>query len=75
MFITKAPFTRWIKKCFVYWSHICDTHSLGQDLGRFWKPASQLIKYAHICPITDFHIMVIPEAIFQAGAVKFGSVG
>ena len=26
-------------------------------------------------PITDFHIMVIPEAIFQAGAVKFGSVG
>ena len=26
-------------------------------------------------PITDFRIMVVPEAIFQAGAVKFGSVG
>ena len=25
-------------------------------------------------PITDFRIMVIPEANFQAGAVKFGSV-
>ena len=25
--------------------------------------------------MTDFHILVIPEAIFQARAVKFGSVG
>ena len=48
---------------------------LGQDLGRFRKPASQLIKYAHIDPITDFCILVIPETIFQTSAFKFGSVG
>ena len=47
----------------------------GQGLGRFRKPASQLIKYVHIYPITDFHSMVIPEAIFIARAVNFGSVG
>ena len=40
-------------------------HSLGQDLGRFWKPASQLIRYVHIYPIIDFRIMVVPEASFQ----------
>ena len=52
------------KKCFVNWSLICDAHSLGQDLEHFRKPASQLVKYANIYPITNFHIMVIPEAIF-----------
>ena len=49
----------------------------GQNLGHFRKPASQLnmhIKYAHIDPITDFCILIIPEAVFQARAVKFGSV-
>ena len=51
-----------IKKMF-NWFHICDAHSLGQDLGCFRKPASQLIKYVHIYQITDFRIMVIPEAI------------
>ena len=30
----------------------------------------QLIEYAHIFPITDFCIMVIPEAIFHARIVK-----
>ena len=34
-----------------------------------------LIKYAHINPISDFCIFVIPDAIFQAGAFKFSSVG
>ena len=64
-----------MKKIFFNWFHIWDTYSLGQDLGRFRKPAAQLIKYAHIDPITDFCILVIPEAIFQARAFKFGSVG
>ena len=54
-----------IKKYFFIWLHICYAHSLGQDLGGFWKPALQLIKYAHIYQITDFHITVIPEAIFK----------
>ena len=36
---------------------------------------SSLNMHAHIYPITDFPIMVIPEAIFPAGAVKFGTVG
>ena len=48
---------------------------MGQDLGRFLKPASQLIKYAHIDPITDFCILVIPDVIFQARAFKFDIVG
>ena len=52
------------KKCFVNWSLICDAHSLGQDLEHFRKSASQLVEYAHIYPITNFHIMVIPDAIF-----------
>ena len=51
-----------------------DAYSFWQDLGRFWKPASQLIRYVHIDLITDFCILVIPEAIFQARAFKFGSV-
>ena len=51
--------------------YICDAHSLGQDLGCFRKPASQLIKYVHMHSIPAFCIMVIPEAIFQAIAVKF----
>ena len=63
------------KKSFFNWFHIGDAHLLGQDLARFQKPALQLIKYVHTYSITDFRIMVIPEAIFQAGAVKFGSVG
>ena len=65
-----------MKKYFFNWFHICDAHSLGQDLGHFWKPASQqLIKYVHNYLITDFRILAIPEAIFQTKAVKFGSVG
>ena len=64
MFTKKASFSHWIKKCFVNWSLICDAHSLGQDLGHFRKTASQFIKYAHIYQMTNFHIMVIPEAIF-----------
>ena len=60
---------------FVNWIHICDANSLGQDLGSFWKPASQFIKYEHNFPIADFGIMLIPEAVFHARAVKFGSVG
>ena len=34
----------------------------------------QLIKYAHTDPITCFRILVIPEAIFQVKAFKFGTV-
>ena len=71
----KASFTWWIKKYFFNWFHIWDAHSLGQDLGRFWKPASQLIKYVHIDPVTDFCILVIPETIFQAREFKVASVG
>ena len=52
------------KKIFFDWFHICDAHSLGQDIGCFRKPASQFIKYVHIYPITDFRILVILEAIF-----------
>ena len=44
------------KKCLFLLFHVGYTHSLGQDLGRFRKPASQLNKYAHIDPITDFCI-------------------
>ena len=47
----------------------------GKTMDAFEKPASQLIKYVHIDPITDFCILVIPEAIFPARAFKFGSVG
>ena len=36
---------------------------------------NQSLKYAHIDPISDFCILVIPEAIVQAGAFKFSSVG
>ena len=50
-------------------------HCGMQDLGHIRKPTSQLIKYAHMDPITDFCILVIPEAIFQARSFKFGSVG
>ena len=48
---------------------------LGQDLGCFRKPALQRIKYVHIDLITDFHILVIPEVIIQAKAIKSGTVG
>ena len=34
-----------------------------------------LINYAHTDPITGFRILVIPEAIFQVRALKFGAVG
>ena len=44
------------KKISIFLFHIRYTHSLGQDLGRFRKPASQFIKYVHIDPITDFCI-------------------
>ena len=54
---------------------MCGAHLLGQDLGRFRKPASQLIEYAHTDPITDLRILVIPVAIFQVRAFKFGTVG
>ena len=39
-------------------------HSWGQDLWCFRKP-SQLIKDAHVYPISYFRILVIPEAIFS----------
>ena len=63
------------KKYYFNWFHISEAYSLGQDLGRFRKPASQLILYAHIDRITDFCILVISEAIYQARAFKFGSSG
>ena len=44
----------------------------GKTLGRFRKPALQLIEYVHINLINDFCILVIPETIFQARALKFG---
>ena len=48
----------------------------GKTLDAFEKPASQqLIKYTHIYLIIDFRLLVIPEAILQARAFKFGSVG
>ena len=46
--------------------HIIYTHSFGQELGRFWKPALQLIKYVHIDPITAFCMQVILEAVFSS---------
>ena len=46
-----------------------------QDNGHVLKPASQLIKYAHINLITDIFILVISETIFQIRAFKFVSVG
>ena len=51
------------QKIFFNAFHVRETHSLGQDLECFWKSASQLIKYVHTDPITDFRILVIPEAI------------
>ena len=63
------------KKYSFNWFYIWDAYSLEQDLGCFRKPASQLIKYAHIDLITDFCILVIPGAIFQTREFKFGSVG
>ena len=41
----------------------------------YWKWALQLIKYVHTDPITVFHILIIPEAIFQVRAFKFATVG
>ena len=41
----------------------------------YWKWAFQLIKYVHTDPITVFHILIIPEAIFQVRAFKFATVG
>ena len=35
----------------------------------------QLVKHVHTDPITDFRILVIPEAIFQVRAFKYGTVG
>ena len=46
-----------------------------QDNGHVLKPASQLIKYAHINLITDIFVLVISETIFQVRAFKLGSVG
>ena len=46
----------------------------GKTFQVFGKPASQVIKYAHIDPITDFCILVLPEAIVQARALTLGSV-
>ena len=37
-----------------------------KTLDAFEKQHRKLIKYAHIDPITDFCILVIPMAIFQA---------
>ena len=53
--------------------HIGHAHSLLQYLGRFRKPASQLIKYAHIDPIADFFIYVILAADSQARGFKLGT--
>ena len=36
-----------------------------QDNGHVLKPASQLIKYAHINLITDIFILVISDTIFK----------
>ena len=53
-----------------------DTHLLGQDLGRFRKLASQLIEHAHIDPIVDFRILVIPVAVFfSSRTFELGTVG
>ena len=41
----------------------------------YWQWALQLIKYVHTDPITYFSILVIPEAIFEVRAFKFGTVG
>ena len=46
---------------FFNWNHIWST--------------SQLIRYVHIYPVTDFRILIIPGVIFQARTVKFGSDG
>ena len=46
-----------------------------QDNGHVLKPASQLIKYAHINLITDIFVLVISKTIFQVRAFKLGSVG
>ena len=46
-----------------------------QDNGHVLKPASQLIKYAHINLITDIFVLVISGTIFQVRAFKLGSVG
>ena len=34
----------------------------------------ELIKYVHTDPITDFHILIIPETTFKVRAFKFGTV-
>ena len=46
-----------------------------QDNGHILKPASQLIKYAHINLITDIFVLVISATIFQVRAFTLGSVG
>ena len=46
-----------------------------KDLESFRKPELQLIKHAHTDPITNFLILVIPEAIFQGRAFTFDMVG
>ena len=45
------------------------SRNLSETTPRSWtlsKPASQLIKYTYIYLVTDFHILVILESIFQA---------
>ena len=39
-------------------------YASGAPISLYWSWALQLIKYAHTDPITEFRILVIPEAIF-----------
>ena len=60
------------KRCFSESFHFWMQGILGHICGRYWKPVSQLLKYANNDPITYFRI---PEAIFQGRALKFGTNG
>ena len=47
----------------------------GQTLYAFENQHHSSLNMRNFAQFSDFLILVIPEAIFQAGAVKFGSVG
>ena len=47
----------------------------GKTLDTFENQQRSSLNMNKFYLITDFCIMVIPEAIFQAGTVKFASVG
>ena len=59
------PFQFWTEGRPIF-GHICE---------RYWKPASQLIRYARHVPTTHINILSLPASILYDKAPKFGAVG